>query len=56
MSDPDTEGDPFKCPVCGGRNVRCSGGGERDCQTCPWDYRPTRDTQQTTEQVGLTDY
>ena len=53
----DEENDPYRCPKCGERDVRCSGGGERDCQSCPWDFRPARDTsRETTKQVGLGDY
>lgn len=54
---PADDDDPFRCPSCGDRDVECSGGGVRDCQSCSWDYRPTRDTTgDASEQVGLNDY
>jgi len=52
----DGQDDPFKCPKCGERDVRVSGGGAKTCTSCPWEFRPTRDTQKETKQAGLTDY
>jgi ribosomal protein L37AE/L43A len=55
--DGDGEDDPFKCPKCGQRDVKCSGNGRKDCTSCPWEFRPSRDTTaETTKQVGLHNY
>lgn len=55
MTEP-LDDDPFTCPVCGGP-VTCSSGGVKDCNVCPWDFRPARDTtSENSEQVGLGDY
>ena len=56
MSTDDEQDDPFKCPECGQRDVRVSGGGKKTCTSCPWEYRPAGDTQTETKQVGVTDY
>lgn len=52
-----SEEDPFKCPECGERDVTVRGDGAKNCNSCPWEFRPSRDTsRETTQQVGLTDY
>lgn len=45
------DADPFECPRCGAHRVRVSGNGAKDCQACPWEYRP--EPEDTSEQVGL---
>lgn len=46
----------FTCPMCGTGPQREDRSGKRDCRTCEWEYRPSRDGpsgQDRTQQVGI---